>query len=111
MPSLHALFPTTSSRSCNLRRLSRRSVLELGLAKLIITMLLGLLVAFLVVLVSVALESVHSRSASTSVRRRTEAYRCVPLSSVWPVYVHRSANTDTQEILCVLKSNGHLTAR
>ena len=85
---------TTSSRSCNLRRLSQRSVLELRLGKLIITTLLGLLVVFLVVLVSVALESVHSRSASTSVRRRTEA-RCVPLSCVCPVYVHRSASTTT----------------
>ena len=43
---------TTSSHSCNLRRLSRRSVLELRLGKLIITTLLVLLV----VLVSVALE-------------------------------------------------------
>ena len=83
---------TASSRSCNLRRPSRRSVLELRLDKIIITTLLGLLV----VLISVALESVHTRSASTSVRRRTEAYMCVPLSSVWPVYVHRSASTTTK---------------
>jgi hypothetical protein len=40
--------------------LSQRSILELRVAKLIIAMLVCLLVFFLVVVVSVALESVHS---------------------------------------------------
>jgi hypothetical protein len=55
--------------SYTLRRLSRRSVLELRLVKLIITTVLGLLV----VLVSVTLESVHSR-ARRALSSRT--YRC-----------------------------------
>jgi hypothetical protein len=59
--------------SYTLRRLSRRSVLELRLVKLIITTVLALLVVFVVVLVSVTLESVRSR-----VRRAlsSRTYRC-----------------------------------
>ena len=106
---------TASSRSCNLRRLSRKSVLELRLGKLIITTLIGLLVVFVVVLVSVALESVHSRSASTSVRRRNEAYStgvshcracgpCTSIAALVPQPQRAAARRSLRASLCHAKT-------